>query len=241
VHHLFVVLLCVAAVAADEPVSEVVQLKDAKTMGNPQEGCAQATGACTSTMHKHTAEHLSAKKTLAQCMEKTAVHQNELQKSQDQLDSEKQRLMGLMGQAKQFAEEATEQEAEDEGMSDMLQSNFDSDRMGDMGESNDAVGLSGIKDALQKAEAVLTYNEIQSDRLFKMADTLASSPKNLSKKGMRRVKKASQAAARSASAKFVAEVQVTKLKAALAAAEKIDNSKKELGDDSTLDSAKPIN
>lgn len=178
---------------------------------------------------------------LSQCMVETAAKHEQLEGMQVKFSQDQEQLSALMSRARKFAAEATQEEAEDEGMSDMLDSKFDSDEVGDMGESNEApAGLSGIKDALQKAEAVLTYNEIQSDRLFKMADTLASNPNNLSKKGMGRVKKASAAAARSASAKFVAEVQVTKLKAALQAAEQIAHTKAELGDGSTLDSAKPV-
>merc|ERR1711871_669546 len=97
-----------------------------------------------------------------------------------------------------------------------------------LGEADTDSSLPGLKDALQKAEAVLTYNQIQSDRLFKKADKMASNPKLLTtKKGMTSVKEAARAAAQASSAKFIAEVQVTKLKAAMQAAEKItDNSKK---------------
>merc|ERR1711871_838868 len=110
-------------------------------------------------------------------------------------------------------------------MEDLLSTSSDDDMR--LKESNTQGGLPGIKDALQKAEAVLTYNEIQSDRLFKEADKMASNPDNLSTKhGMMSVKKAAHDAAKAASARFIAEVQVTKLKAAMQAAEKIESAAK---------------
>merc|ERR1711924_6913 len=114
-----------------------------------------------------------------------------------------------------MANEATKEEAEDVSMESLLSDEEDRSMDQELKESNTDYSPTALKDALQKAEAVLTYNQIESDRLFKKADAMASDPRNLSKARMHIVKKAGAAAARAASARFIAEVEVTKLKAAV--------------------------
>jgi len=193
--------------------------------------CKSAKAACTTNIKQHTAFRTEHEKKLSQCKESQAARTKQLSVMDFQQKKDEERLHALEKHAQQLAAKATEQEAQDEGMV-MDDEDFGESKDEDveLGQANTAGGLPGIKDALQKAEAVLTYNQIQSDRLYKHADKMASNPDNLTtKKKMKKLKEAAHDAAKAASARFIAEVQVTKLKAAMAAAEKVENAAKSKG------------
>jgi len=191
--------------------------------------CAAAKRDCDEVIVQHTASKATASAKLTQCSKSLNQKQKKLNAYIARAHKDNKKLQELEGHARSLAARATEQEAEEEGM--VMDDDDFGEGLADT-EMSKVKGLPGIKDALQKAEAVLTYNEIQSDRLFKQADKMASDPQLLSSKGgMLKVKKAAKDAAKAASSRFVAEVQVTKLKAAMQAAEKVEaHAKKEEND-----------
>lgn len=199
------------------------------------EDCAVHTDTCNDVVKMHVATKMETATKLQQCDKSRAQKTTMLSAYITHNSHDQKQLRDLEGRAAVLAAKATAQEAEDEGMvmhdDDFGEDESDKDTVKEVSKG----GLPGIKDALQKAEAVLTYNEIQSDRLFKKADKMASNPKLLTTTaGMKTVKSAAKSAAKAASARFIAEVEVTKLKAAMQAAEKVEGNgsekvKEELG------------
>jgi len=229
-------LLCACVVAAlgtsVAEQDEVVELGAAATQTSVGD-CGAMLSTCKAELSKHTKFHGQNTQKLASCSNSHKQKVARMEAYTKKLSADHAAMQELEGRAASLAHAATAKMAEANGM-ELQDGDFGEAFAGEDGTGPKHLsdvkpkGLPGIKDALQKAEAVLTYNELQSDRLFKKADKMASDPKLLTtKKGMTSVKEAARAAAQASSAKFIAEVQVTKLKAAMQAAEKItDNSKK---------------
>merc|ERR1711918_28467 len=126
-------------------------------------GCAEATKTCQAALRKHGDHHAHVKAKAEQCLGETVSKHTQLeslvagnQDLLDKIDDAERKISGI-------ASESTEEEAEDTSMSDLLSENEEME----LKESNTDNSPTGLKDALQKAEAVLTYNRIQSSRLFK--------------------------------------------------------------------------
>merc|ERR1711988_752093 len=206
------------------PQGNVAQLQETAMSGDG--GCAAAARICQAEAITQKTVRDAGRASLAQCRKAAEGHQNTLVSFAERQTADLRKLAVLQGHVKRLAEEATAEEAKQEGMElGDMNDDIGEDKTAELMEANTSGGLPGIKDALQKAEAVLAYNEIQADRKFKEADKLASDATNLSKKGMQKVRMAAQAAAKASSNRIVAEVQVTKLKAALQAAQKLKESK----------------
>lgn len=227
------VLLCACVVLAlaisVAEHDEVVELGAAPTQMSAGD-CGATLNSCKAELSQHTKFHAQNTQKMASCStshkQKVAV----MEAYTKTFSADHASMQELEGRAASLAHAATAKMAEDNGM-DLQDGDFGEAFAGKDGTKHlsdmKAKGLPGIKDALQKAEAVLTYNELQADRLFKKADKMASDPKLLTtKKGMTSVKEAARAAAQASSAKFIAEVQVTKMKAAMQAAEKITDDSK---------------
>jgi len=205
-----VVTLAALATASSDAVEDLAS----------EGSCAEKARTCRFEHHTHLAQHAATRVMTQQCLGETASKRTKLQSMIAQNKDIMEEIEHSEASIHGLANQATKEEAEDVSMEDLFADEGESSMDKELMESNTDYSPNALKDALQKAEAVLSYNSIQSDRLFKKADEMASNPENLSKPRMAIVKKAAAAAAKAASARFVAEVEVTKLKAAVKNAEK---------------------